>query len=220
MLQAVLFDLDGTLADTALDLGCALNQLLIHRGLSPLPMDLVRPIASHGTRGLLKLGMNIDESDSEFLQLREAFLAQYETTFTNKTILFPEINPLIKEIIAMELKWGIVTNKPKVFTNRLIDQLGFVYPPQVIVSGDTTSEAKPSTKPMLFACEQLGVDTKNCIYVGDAKRDIEAGKNAGMITVLASWGYLSEKDKEEDWGEDFKINTPLALLPIILQYQY
>ncbi|MCV2502925.1 MAG: HAD-IA family hydrolase [Neisseriaceae bacterium] len=219
MLQAVLFDLDGTLADTALDLGGALNQLLVDRDLSPLPMDLIRPIASHGTRGLLKLGMNVDESSAEFAELKQAFLDQYEQTFTDKTGLFPEINPLIKEITRLALEWGIITNKPKAFTNRLVNELGFVCPPSVIVSGDTTSESKPSTKPMFFACDEMGVKAKNCIYVGDAKRDIEAGKNAGMITVLANWGYLTEEDKQEKWGEDFKIDTPLELLPIIQQYQ-
>lgn len=213
--QAVLFDLDGTLADTALDLGGALNRLLKRKGLPEKSMDDIRPVASHGANGLILLGAGIDKNHADHPYWRADFLAEYENGFADQTVLFDDINTLIAELVRRNILWGIVTNKPHIFTQRLVPQLGFVYPPAVVVSGDTTDEPKPSTKPMLHACTHIGVDPAHCIYVGDAERDMQAGKNAGMRTVLAAWGYIAASDTVADWSADAHIQTPLELLSLL-----
>ena len=214
-IKAVLFDLDGTLADTALDLGGALNTLLREQGLPEVSMDEIRPVASHGASGLLKLGMNLDKSDPNHARLRQQYLDTYETCFDKDTVLFDGIDDLVQAIHARGLKWGIITNKPHIFTHRLVPQLGFSVTPDVVVSGDTTAEAKPSTKPMFYACEQIDIAPEACLYVGDAERDMQAGKNAGMKTVLVSWGYIHADDKTEEWPADSVIDTPEQLLQLL-----
>ena len=214
-IKAVLFDLDGTLADTALDLGGALNTLLREQGLPEVSMDEIRPVASHGASGLLKLGMNLDKSDPNHARLRQQYLDTYETCFDKDTVLFEGIDDLVQAIHARGLKWGIITNKPHTFTHRLVPQLGFSVAPDVVVSGDTTAEAKPSTKPMFYACEQIDIAPEACLYVGDAERDMQAGKNAGMKTVLVSWGYIHVDDKTEEWPADSVIDTPEQLLQLL-----
>ena len=214
-IKAVLFDLDGTLADTALDLGGALNTMLREQGLPEVSMDEIRPVASHGASGLLKLGMNLDKSDPNHARLRQQYLDTYETCFDKDTVLFDGIDDLVQTIHARGLKWGIITNKPHTFTHRLVPQLGFSVAPDVVVSGDTTAEAKPSTKPMFYACEQIDIAPEACLYVGDAERDMQAGKNAGMKTVLVSWGYIHADDKTEEWPADSVIDTPAQLLQLL-----
>ena len=214
-IKAVLFDLDGTLADTALDLGGALNTMLREQGLPEVSMDEIRPVASHGASGLLKLGMNLDKTDPNHARLRQQYLDTYETCFDKDTVLFEGIDALVQAIHARGLKWGIITNKPHTFTHRLVPQLGFSVAPDVVVSGDTTAEAKPSTKPMFYACEQIDIAPEACLYVGDAERDMQAGKNAGMKTVLVSWGYIHADDKTEEWPADSVIDTPEQLLQLL-----
>lgn len=214
-IQAVLFDLDGTLADTALDLGAALNSLLHKKGLPAVAMDKIRPVASHGARGLIELGLGIHKNHPDFARTRVDYLAEYEACFDVDTVLFADINPLILALTQKGLPWGIVTNKPKIFAERLIPKLGFVTQPAVLVCGDTMAEPKPSIKPMLYACEQINVAPKNCLYVGDAWRDIEAGRNAGMKTVLVNWGYIAENDQPELWGADYTIDQPLELCALL-----
>ena len=214
-IKAVLFDLDGTLADTALDLGGALNTLLREQGLPEVSMDEIRPVASHGASGLLKLGMNLDKSDPNHARLRQQYLDTYETCFDKDTVLFEGIDDLVQAIHARGLKWGIITNKPHTFTHRLVPQLGFSVAPDVVVSGDTTAEAKPSTKPMFYACEQIDIAPEACLYVGDAERDMQAGKNAGMKTVLVAWGYIHADDKTEEWPADSVIDSPEQLLQLL-----
>ena len=214
-IKAVLFDLDGTLADTALDLGGALNTMLREQGLPEVSMDEIRPVASHGASGLLKLGMNLDKSDPNHARLRQQYLDTYETCFDQDTVLFEGIDDLVQAIHARGLKWGIITNKPHTFTHRLVPQLGFSVAPDVVVSGDTTAEAKPSTKPMFYACEQIDIAPEACLYVGDAERDMQAGKNAGMKTVLVSWGYIHADDKTGEWPADSVIDTPEQLLQLL-----
>ena len=211
----MLFDLDGTLADTALDLGGALNTLLREQGLPEVSMDKIRHVASHGASGLLKLGMNLDKSDPNHARLRQQYLDTYEACFDKDTVLFEGIDDLVQAIHARGLKWGIITNKPHTFTHRLVPQLGFSVAPDVVVSGDTTAEAKPSTKPMFYACEQIDIAPEACLYVGDAERDMQAGKNAGMKTVLVSWGYIHADDKTEEWPADSVIDTPEQLLQLL-----
>ncbi len=212
MIKAVLFDLDGTLADTARDLGAALNRLLAEEGLPPQPYEAVRPIASHGARGLVSLGFGIDKSHPRFEEYRLRFLDHYEHSFADKTVLFDDINPLIDALQARQLQWGIITNKPMRFTDRLVPALPFASAPAVVVSGDTVGVAKPDPAPMLHAVQQLGVAPEECLYVGDAERDIQAGRAVGMKTVLVNWGYISDDDDTASWQADFAIDQPLQLL--------
>lgn len=213
MIKAVLFDLDGTLADTALDLGAALNQLLAEEGLPPQPDHLIRPIASHGARALIRLGFGVDHEAPGFDTLRQRFLDHYDQRFADRTCLFDGVDTLIRALDARHLRWGIITNKPMRFTDRLVPALPFPVPPAVVVSGDTVGVAKPDPRPMLHACAQIGVDAAHCLYVGDAERDILAGRNAGMRTALAAWGYIADSDRPAEWGADLALNAPLDLLP-------
>lgn len=212
MIKAVLFDLDGTLADTARDLGAALNRLLAEEGLPPQPYEAVRPIASHGARGLVSLGFGIDKSHPRFEEYRLRFLDLYEHSFADETVLFDDINALLREIDARGLKWGIVTNKPMRFTDRLVPALPFAVPPAVVVSGDTVGVAKPDPAPMLHAAQQIDIAPEHCLYVGDAERDIQAGRAVGMKTVLVNWGYIADSDDTDSWQADITIDQPLALL--------
>ena len=214
-IQAVLFDLDGTLADTALDLGGALNNLLRKHGLPEKSMAEIRPVASHGASGLILLGANISKDHPQHQQWRQNYLAEYERCFDQDTILFPDINQLLRVLAERGIQWGIITNKPQTFTNRLVPKLGFSIPPAVIVSGDTCAEAKPSTLPMYHACEAINIAPQYCLYVGDAERDMQAGKAAGMQTVLAKWGYIAHDDNIHHWQADFMIEQPLDILSLL-----
>ncbi|MBV8048831.1 MAG: HAD-IA family hydrolase [Paludibacterium sp.] len=210
--QAVLFDLDGTLADTALDLGSALNRLLAEEGRPAQPDHLIRPIASHGARALIALGFGIHPDHPGFAELRARFLDHYDHSFADRTCLFDGVPELIGALDQRGLPWGIITNKPMRFTDRLIPTLPFPVAPRVVVSGDTVGVAKPDPRPMHYACERIGLDPRDCLYVGDAERDIQAGRNAGMRTALAAWGYIADSDRPDEWGADIHIATPLDLL--------
>ncbi len=212
MIKAVLFDLDGTLADTARDLGAALNRLLAEENLPPQPYEAVRPIASHGARGLVSLGFGIDKSHPRFEEYRLRFLEQYDHDFSSHTTLFDGINELIVALQARGLQWGIITNKPMRFTDRLVPVLPFAVPPAVVVSGDTVGVAKPDPAPMLHACRLIDTDPRHCLYVGDAERDIQAGRAVGMKTVLVNWGYIADSDDTASWQADISINQPAELL--------
>ncbi|AOX99835.1 HAD family hydrolase [Jeongeupia sp. USM3] len=212
MIRAILFDLDGTLADTAPDLGAALNRLLAEEGRPEQPYDAIRPLASHGARGLIGLGFGVGPDDASFNGLRERFLARYAAALCEHTVLFDGIAELIAAIGARGLPWGIVTNKPGRFTDPLVRELPLPVQPGCIVSGDTVGVAKPDPRPMLHAAEQLGVPAESCIYIGDAERDIEAGRRVGMKTVIADYGYISVDDRPTTWGADLRIAHPLDLL--------
>ncbi|QLG87996.1 HAD-IA family hydrolase [Chitinibacter bivalviorum] len=212
MIKAVLFDLDGTLADTAPDMGAALNRLLIEEGVAPRSLDDIRPVTSHGARGLLELGFGIGPTHARFSELRERFLDLYAEKICEGTTLFDGISELIEEINARGMAWGIITNKPMRFTDPLVQLLPLPIAPQTCVSGDTVGIPKPDAKPMLHAAAELGIDPIHCLYVGDAERDIEAGRRVGMKTVLANYGYISDSDDTASWGADLNINHPLELL--------
>ncbi|KUM04400.1 HAD-IA family hydrolase [Chromobacterium subtsugae] len=212
MIKAVLFDLDGTLADTARDLGAALNRLLKEEGLPPQPYEAIRPMASHGARGLVRLGFGAGLDAERMESLRVRFMDLYDASLAEETTLFDGVNELIAELDKRGLAWGIITNKSMRFTDRLVPWLPFAIPPAVIVSGDTVGVAKPDPRPMLHATEQIGIAPEHCMYVGDAERDIQAGRNVGMKTVLVNWGYFSADDKPEQWGADADIDHPLQLL--------
>lgn len=212
MIQAVLFDLDGTLADTALDLGGALNTLLARHNLPAKSMDEIRTQASHGAAGLIKLGAGITPDHPDYARWRTEYLDEYDSRYAQDTTLFGGVNELIAELGKRGIKWGIITNKPMRFTDKLVPKLGFIIPPAVVVSGDTCGEPKPSVKPMLYACGQIHADPQHTLYVGDAERDIQAGRNAGMTTVLAEWGYISDEDDTASWQADIRIPAPIGLL--------
>lgn len=212
MIQAVLFDLDGTLADTALDLGGALNTVLRRHNLPEKSIEEIRPYASHGVAGLLKIGVGMTAEHPDFAAWRQECLEAYSLCYADKTTLFDGVNEMIAELDRRGIKWGIITNKPMRFTDKLVPKLGFVIPPAVVVSGDTCGEPKPSVKPMLYACGQIHADPQHTLYVGDAERDIQAGRNSGMTTVLAEWGYISDEDDTDSWQPDYRIATPIELI--------
>ncbi len=215
MIKAVLFDLDGTLVDTAPDLGHALNLQLIRHGKTPLADAVIRPFASHGSRGLIGLGFGITPNEEAFLALRDEYLALYDTVFTRSPTLFDGIENLLKTLEKQGVKWGIVTNKPRRFTQPLVQNMGLFERAACVVSGDDAAQPKPAPLTLLLACEQMDVNPKDCIYVGDAARDIEAGKAADMKTVVALFGYIDKTDKPQEWGADAMIESPHALLSII-----
>ncbi|HEX5356922.1 MAG TPA: HAD-IA family hydrolase [Aquabacterium sp.] len=209
---AVLFDLDGTLADTAGDLGGALNQLRVQRGLPPLPLDVLRPYASAGARGLIGVGLDIHPGDPEFDTLRQAFLDAYMACLADTTALFEGMSDLLYELTSRGLKWGIVTNKPHRFTLPVMDGLGLREDAAVIISGDSTAHAKPHPLPLLTACEQMDVPPASVLYVGDDLRDIQAAKAAGMPSAAAAWGYIGHNGDIGDWGADVIAAHPMDLL--------
>ena len=211
-IDAVLFDLDGTLADTAPDLAAALNRVRRARGLGPVPESRLRPSASHGARGLLGTGMGVLPEHPEYPTLREAFLAEYEAALCVGTTLFADVEALLDAIEARSLKWGIVTNKATRYTTPLLDLLGLGGRAGAVVCGDTTPHAKPHPAPLLAAAERLGIVPGRCVYVGDAERDVTAGIAAGMHTIVARYGYIEPHEAPETWPADGLIDDPRALL--------
>jgi 2-phosphoglycolate phosphatase len=212
MIRTVLFDLDGTLADTAPDLAYALNTLLQEHHKPALPYATVRPVASHGAAGLIELGFGIARDAPGFTPLRERFIAIYRVHLTRETRLFPGMPELLDRLAARGLNWGIVTNKPAFLTDPLIEQLGLRDDAACVVSGDTTANRKPHPGPMLHASQLAGSKPEECLYVGDAARDIEAGNAAGMQTLVALFGYIGEQDHPEAWGANGLIRAPEEIL--------
>ena len=210
--DAVLFDLDGTLADTAPDLAAALNRVRVDRGLEPVAASHLRAFSSHGARGMIGAGMGIAPDHPDYLGLRDAFLAHYESALCVETILFADVDALLGAIEARALKWGIVTNKATRYTMRLLELLGLGERPGVVVCGDTTPHTKPHPAPLLAAAAGLGVPAARCVYVGDAERDVAAGVAAGMRTIIARYGYIDAAEDPTRWPADGAIDDPAALL--------
>lgn len=211
-IRAVLFDLDGTLVDTAPDLGYALNLQRGRHGLAPLADAVIRPQASHGARGLLGLGFGIGPDDAKFPALREEFLELYAANICRHSQPFPGIPGLLDALEARGLKWGVVTNKPARFTEPLLSILDLAERAACIVSGDTCPQPKPHPAPMLAAAELCGAAPAACLYLGDAERDIEAARAAGMPALVAAWGYLDATDTPGAWGAHAEIRHPLDTL--------
>jgi 2-phosphoglycolate phosphatase len=210
--DAVLFDLDGTLVDTAPDLVRAVNRVRADRGLAPLPYAQLRPYASHGARGLLGAGMAVTPDDVEYVPLRDAFLDHYAAALCIESALFDEMELLLATLDARAMPWGIVTNKATRFTAPLLDALGLSARAATVVCGDTTPHAKPHPAPLLHAAAELGILPARCLYVGDAQRDIEAGIAAGMHTVVARYGYIQPDERPDTWPADVHITEPAALI--------
>jgi len=208
MIKAVLFDLDGTFADTAPDLAAALNQVLTEEGKAPLPFEIIRPVVSHGGIALIKLGFNFDDQHPDFSRLKERFLDIYQNNISNLTTVFNGIDELLKTLEDKEIFWGIVTNKPGWLTDPLMEQMGYTNRAATIVSGDTTVERKPHPEPLFYACREINCEPSECLYIGDAERDIIAGNAAGMITLTALFGYIESGDTPENWGANAMIKHP------------
>jgi phosphoglycolate phosphatase len=210
--DAVLFDLDGTLADTAPDLAAALNRVRAAHGLPPVPASHLRSSSSHGARAMLGAGMGVAPDHPDFPALRIAFLAQYEAALCVDSVLFADVGALLDAIEARSLKWGIVTNKATRYTTPLLDLLGLGGRAGAVVCGDTTPHSKPHPAPLLAAADHLGVAPGRCVYVGDAERDVAAGVAAGMHTIIARYGYIEAHETPEAWPADGIIDDPAALL--------
>jgi phosphoglycolate phosphatase len=211
-MKAVLFDLDGTLADTAPDLGHALNLQRERHGLPPLPQEIIRPYASHGTIGLFDIGFGLTPKDARFAPMREEYLALYTANLCLHTTLFPGMAELLDALEGKGIAWGVVTNKPARFTNPLLEQLGLIGRAASVISGDTCSHPKPHPEPLLCAARETGTDPASCLYVGDAERDIEAAHAAGMSVLIAAYGYLGADDRPETWNADGTIQHPSEIL--------
>ena len=216
-MSVVLFDLDGTLVDTAHDLGLALNMQLTRHGKSPLPHEQIWPVASHGTRGLLELGFAIYPDDSQFEAMRLEYLDLYESVYTQHPLFLPGIAALLAALDSKGIKWGIVTNKPRRFSVNLtkavkLGDSNLFERAACLLCGDDAPQPKPAPDTLLMACAQMQCQAEQCIYVGDAERDVQAGRAAGMKTVVALFGYLAETDRPREWGADALIEAPAALL--------
>ena len=213
--KGVFFDLDGTLADTAPDLVAAANQLLIARNLAPKQYEVLRPCASAGARGLIGGAFGIDPEHPDFIPLRDEFFANYEKALLVNSVLFEGVDHLLDQLDGAKLPWGIVTNKSERFTNPLTDLMGLRQRAASTVSGDTTPYSKPHPEPILHAARIANIDPANSVYVGDDIRDIVAGKEAGMKTIAAAYGYCGCAEPPEAWGADYLVYHPKELLEII-----
>jgi phosphoglycolate phosphatase len=210
--HTVLFDLDGTLADTAPDLAYALNEVLRERGGVALPYDEIRPVVSHGAMALIRLGFGFGPEEPRFATLRQRLLEIYRENLTTGTRLFPGMEAVLDGIESRGMKWGVVTNKPAWLTDPLLEQLGVAHRAAAIVSGDTLPQRKPHPAPMFLACRHARSEPSHCLFVGDAERDIEAGRNAGMSTLVALFGYLGKEDDPERWGADGMVENAAEIL--------
>ncbi len=214
-IEAVLFDLDGTLIDSAPDLGAAADKMRTDRGLAPLPLGDYRPMAGAGARGMLGVAFGLTPEHADYGALKEEFFANYEACMTERTYAFDGVAELIARIRGAGLKWGVVTNKSARFTLPLTRQMPLFVTAQTIISGDTTPHAKPHPAPLLEAARQLGLAPARCVYVGDDERDIVAGRAAGMPTVAAAYGYLGALADTSGWSADATIVSPSSLLNLL-----
>jgi len=213
--RAVLFDLDGTLADTAPDLAAAVNWMRTERGLEPTPYAILRPTASAGARGMIGAAFGLAPGDEGYEELRVQWFERYQSAMAVHSTLFDGIPDLLDGITAAGMSWGIVTNKPARFTDPLVPLIGLAHA-SCVISGDTTPQAKPHPAPLLEAARRLDIAPAHCWYVGDDLRDIEAGRAAGMITVACNWGYCGSIDPAT-WGADHLLDTPQQLLQMLQQ---
>ncbi len=211
MSALILFDFDGTLADTAPDLAAAANQQRTRRGLDPLPYETLRPVASQGARGLLRVALGLKPGDTDYEPTRLQFLEDYAASSTVHSKLFPGIEALLADIRQRGLSWGIVTNKVTYLTLPIVEFLDLTRDSAVLVCGDTTAHAKPHPLPLQHAAREAGFSVDRCVYVGDDLRDIQAAHAAGMPAVAAAYGYVGEEDNLSAWDADACANTPAEL---------
>lgn len=215
MPEAVLFDLDGTLADTAPDLAGILAHLQLECGLTPTPFEVLRPQVSNGVRGLLGAGFGLTPDAPAYADLAQRFLTLYAASLYVETCLFPGISELLDSLDERGIAWGVVTNKAERFARPLVDALGLGSRSVCVVGGDTAARAKPFPDPLLHACNVAGIAPARSIYVGDDIRDITAGRAAGMLTLAAAYGYLGSDEPIEAWAADAIIGHPLEILSFV-----
>jgi len=214
-IEAVLFDLDGTLIDSAPDLGAAADKMRTDRGLPSLATELYRPMAGAGARGMLGVAFGLTPDHPDYESMREEFFVNYERCMTERTYAFAGVTELISQLLERDLAWGVVTNKMQRFTEPLTRAMPLFASARAIISGDTTPHAKPHPEPLFEAARRLGLHPQRCLYVGDDERDIVAGQAAGMATVAATYGYLGQKSDVSRWGAHATINSPVELLQLL-----
>ena len=214
-IQAVLFDLDGTLIDSAPDLGAAADKMRIDRGLPSLPLANYRPMAGSGARGMIGVAFEIGPDHADFPALREEFFVNYANCMTDATYAFDGVEELIANLQILGFPWGVVTNKSSRFSEPLTASMPLFSSAVTIVSGDTTPHAKPHPAPLLEAARRLAIDPARCLYVGDDERDIVAGLAAGMSAVAATYGYLGNVSDPSSWNAHAVINSPIELLQLL-----
>jgi phosphoglycolate phosphatase len=217
MTALILFDFDGTLADTAPDLGAAANRQRTRAGLEPLPLEVLRPYSSAGARGLLRCALNLMPTDEAYEAHRVQFLKDYEAAMTVDTCLFDGVPELLAQIKNEGMAWGIVTNKATYLAAPIVKALGLAQDCAVLVCGDTTAHAKPHPLPLLHAAQQAGYDVERCLYVGDDLRDIQAAQAAGMPSIAAAYGYCGPEHPPETWQADHCAYSAREMWPAIKQ---
>ncbi len=210
--DAVFFDLDGTLVDTAPDLAYALNQVLLEHDSPELPLEIIRPVASDGSPGLIKLAFGITPDDPHYVAIQARFIDLYRHHINRESKLFDGMEHILQSIEKAGSKWGVITNKPAFLTDPLMQALNLQHRASCIVSGDTTANSKPHPEPMLFACKESQVQPENCLYIGDAQRDIEAGNIVNMDTLVAHYGYIKPTDQPDTWQANAMIYHPDDIL--------
>lgn len=210
--EAVLFDLDGTLIDSAPDLGAAVDKMRTARGLTSLPLEHYRPMAGAGARGMLGLAFGMAPEHPDYEAMKEEFFVNYESCMTERTRIFDGVVSLIESLVAQGLPWGVVTNKSNRFTDPLTSAMPLFSTAGAIVSGNTTPHSKPHPEPLFEAARRMSVDPSRCVYVGDDERDIVAGLAAGMGTVAATYGYLGQQTDISQWNAHLHIDSPMDLL--------
>jgi len=213
--RAVLFDLDGTLIDSAPDLAGAANELREAHGLPALPYESFRPMVGSGARGMIGVAFDLGPQHERFAALRDDFLRRYELRMTRQTRIFEAVLPVLDALERQKCKWGIVTNKAARFTDPLVRSLGLHPRAATVIAGDTTPHSKPHPAPLLEAARQVGLDPSQCIYIGDDVRDVQAGHAAGMATAVAGWGYLGAGEPIETWGAEYIVHKPSDLLNLL-----
>lgn len=214
-MKAVLFDFDGTLADTAADLAGAVNAQRMARQLPPLPLECLRPVVSHGARGMLRVGFDLQPGQPNYDAMREEFLERYFANICVHTRLFDGVAALLEEVESRGIAWGIVTNKPHRFTTPIVQALRLDLRAACVISGDTTARAKPHPEPLLEAARRIGLDPTDCLYLGDDERDVQAALAADMLPAVALWGYLGDGNPPERWGAPHLLAHPKQVLDLL-----
>ncbi|MCZ6798099.1 MAG: phosphoglycolate phosphatase [Gammaproteobacteria bacterium] len=212
MIGAILFDLDGTLVDTAPDMGAALNNLLIEESLAPIPLEIIRPYVSQGALVLTRLGFSEQVPESEIEPLRLRYLDHYRAIVADDSVLFDGLEEVLNALERRNIPWGIVTNKPKWLTTPLLEQMALDKRAAVVICGDTLDKRKPHPLPLIVAAETMGIACKDCVYIGDDPRDITAGRAAKMKTLIAAYGYIKPDTRLDEWQAGGIIEHPLELL--------